>query len=192
MRLYTVFNLEQTDLAGDDRWSSDEPREAVEPIQAVQDLYEGYADAPELLYRPQDRAYYEPLRDRIVLPEADQFNGAEQWAATLCHELTHSTGHSSRLDRFGRNGEPQHFGSERYAKEELVAELGASMLLGIAGVDWESEQSAAYVASWLKALKGDRSLLVGAAQQAQKAVDRIIGAEAGASVAGKEDATAAA
>lgn len=177
MRHFTVFNLEQTegvklparfDLATDDA-------EPVAVDAAVTAVLEGYVDGPTVRYVRQDRAMYSPTDDVITLPELDQFKSSAGFASTAFHELSHSTGHASRLDRFDRSGAPQHFGSERYAKEELVAEMGAAMLGAIASVDVELDQSAAYVANWLEALSNDRSLVVSAAQLAQKAVDRILG-----------------
>ncbi|WP_281277142.1 zincin-like metallopeptidase domain-containing protein [Oceanobacillus piezotolerans] len=86
-----------------------------------------------------------------------------------------STGHSSRLNREGitaHNG----FGSELYSKEELIAELGASMLFGICGIVNETiDNSASYIQSWLRALKEDKTLIISASQQAQKASDYIQG-----------------
>lgn len=177
MRNYTVFNLEQTeDVQLPPRFTREaEDREPVEVDEAVTAILEGYADGPQVRHVRGDRAYYEPARDVITLPELDQFKTAEGFASTALHEITHSTGHSSRLDRFALNGEPQHFGSERYAREELVAEMGAAILATTAGVDLDLNQTAAYVASWLGALRDDKTLVVKAAQQAQRAVDRVLG-----------------
>jgi antirestriction protein ArdC len=101
------------------------------------------------------------------------FRQVEEYYATTFHELTHSTGHASRLKRNGITSATAHFGSEEYSQEELVAEIGASMLTGLAGfVDVTFDNSAAYIQSWLRKLK---TLIVKAASQAQKAVDYILG-----------------
>lgn len=104
-----------------------------------------------------------------------EFENIHEYYSTLFHEMIHSTGHSSRLDREGitaHNG----FGTERYSKEELVAELGASMLCGVSGIDNETiDNSASYIDSWLRVLKEDKTLIVKASQQAQKASDYIQG-----------------
>jgi antirestriction protein ArdC len=178
MRAYTVFNVEQTDGATlpprfvhDD----DETVEAVEPDVALESILAGYVDGPTVKHVTGDLAAYNPGTDVVVLPKLGQFADAAGYANTVLHELTHSTGHASRLDRFVRNGEPQHFGSERYAKEELVAEMGAALLAVEHGVETRLERHAAYVKNWLGALRDDKSLVVKAAQQAQKAVDRIVG-----------------
>ncbi|OUB30704.1 hypothetical protein BK708_10340 [Bacillus thuringiensis serovar yunnanensis] len=104
------------------------------------------------------------------------FPKVEEYYCTLFHEFIHSTGHSSRLKRDGITSATAHFGSEDYSKEELVAEIGASMLTGFAGfVDITFDNSASYIQSWLRNLKNDKTLIVKAASQAQKAVDYILG-----------------
>lgn len=104
------------------------------------------------------------------------FPKVEEYYSTLFHEFIHSTGHSNRLHRDGITSATAHFGSEEYSKEELVAEIGASMLTGLAGfVDITFDNSTAYIQSWLRNLKNDKTLIVKAASQAQKAVDYILG-----------------
>ena len=83
-------------------------------------------------------------------------------------------GHSSRLSRKGIL-EPSYFGSHDYSQEELVAEFGASMLCGFAGIEQKTiENSAAYIQGWLKVLKNDQKLAIMAAGQAQRAADFIL------------------
>lgn len=103
------------------------------------------------------------------------------------HELAHSTGHPSRLNREGYQTAAR-FGSESYSREELVAEFAATFLGHEAGIDPSRvEQSAAYIASWLLALRDDRRLAVVAAAQGQKAADHVLGRERGAADAGAAD-----
>jgi antirestriction protein ArdC len=88
--------------------------------------------------------------------------------------MGHSTGHSSRLHRENFDG-VQAFGGESYSKEELVAELTAAYLSGVAGIERETiPNSAAYLKSWIARLRGDSKLIVGAASQAQRAADYIL------------------
>ena len=97
----------------------------------------------------------------------------------MFHELSHATGHASRV---GRKGilEPSYFGSHEYSKEELVAEMSAAFLCGHTGIENKTiENSAAYIAGWLKALKNDKTLLVHAAAQAQNAADYILNRKGG-------------
>ena len=120
------------------------------------------------------QAYYSPRQDMVGMPEPKRFKTEDGYHATLFHELVHSTGHEKRLKRQSiteRNG----FGSDPYCKEELVAELGSAFLCGQAGiVERTIDGSAAYVENWLQQLKSDKTLIVYAAAQAQKAADFIL------------------
>jgi hypothetical protein len=101
---------------------------------------------------------------------------SEDYHHTLFHEMTHATGHGSRLDRDGVTN-PIKFGSERYSKEELIAELGAAFLSNEAGIldQVRFDNSAAYLESWIKNLKDDPTLIVSAASQAQRGFDWVTG-----------------
>ena len=101
----------------------------------------------------------------------------ENYYGTLFHELTHSTGHKSRLARKGIVDADASFGDDKYGREELVAEMGAAFLCGHAGIDNTLDNSAAYLAGWLKIIKGDPKLVIQAAGAAQKAADLILGVE---------------
>jgi antirestriction protein ArdC len=121
-----------------------------------------------------DRACYSPTLDQIKLPKRNAFKSPEEFYCTAFHELAHASGHSSRL---GRKGvlEPSYFGSHDYSQEELVAEFGASMLCGFAGIEQQTlDNSAAYIQGWLKVLRGDKKLAIIAAGQAQLAADYIL------------------
>src|SRR2546427_8482506 len=111
------------------------------------------------------------------MPSRNAFTLAEEYYSTLFHELTHSTGHPSRIGREGIE-KLNTFGSESYSKEELVAEMGAAMLAGVAGIERRTiANSAAYLKSWIDVLKGDSRIAVFAASAAQKAADYILGSE---------------
>jgi antirestriction protein ArdC len=170
LRYYRVFNVEQTEGIADKLGLGDaSPR--VASLDQCQAILDGMPNPPAI---KQDwRAWYRPSTDSIGIPARTAFNSAEEYFSTLYHELIHSTGHASRI---GRDGIEQlnTFGSESYSKEELVAELGASMLSGIAGIAPKTiENSAAYLQTWITALRGDSKLIVSAASQAQKAADYI-------------------
>ena len=121
------------------------------------------------------RAYYSPLEDYVGMPDRERFDSEPGYFATIFHELVHATGHKSRLKRPSiteRNG----FGSDPYCKEELIAELGSAFLCGHAEiVERTIDNSAAYLKGWLEQLRNDRTLIVQAAAQAQKAADFILG-----------------
>lgn len=123
------------------------------------------------------RAFYNPSADAVTLPLMDQFFEVSEYYSTAFHELTHSTGHTSRLNRLSKTA---HFGNEEYSKEELVAEIGAAALVNHVGLETPSSfrNSAAYVQSWLKALSNDKRMIVSAAGQAEKAVRLILNEEA--------------
>ena len=106
------------------------------------------------------------------MPQREAFDTADNFYSVLFHELTHATGHTSRLNRLT---EQAAFGSSTYAKEELVAELGAAFLGANVGLVNTLEQSASYIQGWLKALKDDRRLVLSAAGKAQAAADLILG-----------------
>ena len=120
-----------------------------------------------------DRACYNPGSDRIRLPERDQFPEALGYYHTALHELGHATGHTSRLSRHDKS-EWSAFGTQRYAREELVAEITAMMAGAELGTGSTPQHGAAYVANWLTALKNDTKEIVKAAAAAQKAANWII------------------
>lgn len=123
-----------------------------------------------------DEAYYSPAQDLIHLPMRKQFDKTAEYYSTAFHESVHSTGHKSRLDRL-TTGRAAAFGGQEYSKEELVAELGAASICHALGIETESsfKNSVAYVQSWLKALRNDKRMIVGAASKAEKAVALIFG-----------------
>jgi len=117
-----------------------------------------------------DRAYYSPSDDYVAMPHKTQFNNEASYYATLLHELSHWSGHKSRLDRdlSGR------FGNEAYAAEELIAELSAAFLCARYSITGELRHSS-YIASWLRVLKNDNKAIFKAAALAQKSADYLAG-----------------
>jgi len=171
LKTYVVFNAEQAD--GLPELEREELREH-EADERAEALVAGFkaAGGPGIFHE-YDRAFYRPSADLVGMPKPEQFESSESYYTTLFHELVHSTGHEKRT---GRVEEWTTFGSDPYAKEELVAEMGASMLAGLAGLEMAGgEQSAAYVANWLQRFKNDRKLVIQAAAAAQKAADMIAG-----------------
>lgn len=172
-RYYKVFNIEQCDgieVPQSSELDFVEDRNA-EKVMAL------YADCPPIAHGG-DSARYSPLADAITMPTKGQFDSVNSYYLTLFHESIHSTGHKSRLDRlkigcFERT-------QATYAFEELVAELGANFLAHEAGIDPSGlfDNSAAYIAGWLKALQNDTKLIVSAASHAQKAVEYMQGVTA--------------
>ena len=102
-----------------------------------------------------------------------QFSATAEYYSTAFHELTHSTGHVSRLNRLERTA---FFGTEAYSKEELVAEIGASALVNHAGLEtsYSLRNNVAYNQNWLSVLKNDKRFIVSATSKAEKAVELIL------------------
>jgi len=178
LRYFSVFNAEQAD--GLPAWchpALEEISNDVQPIEACESIVSGYVGRPMIQHRGA-QASYSPHHDVVTMPARETFKTAEGYYSTLFHELGHSTGHAKRLAR-PTLMEFHRFGDESYSKEELVAEMGAAMLCGLAGIEQTTvPMSAAYVASWLKVLRGDSKLVVQAAAQAQRAADLIAGTQA--------------
>jgi len=184
LRYYTVFNLEQCEGI-----KSPEPAPVINPIDQCESIVEQMPNHPK--FGQDSRACYRPSIDTVGMPARSAFHSAEEYYSTFFHELTHSTGHPSRVGREGiMNHNP--FGSEDYSKEELVAEMGAAMLCGVTGIASRTlDNSAAYLQSWINKLKSDSRLIVSASSQAQKAADYILARTAGeADTKGENEAEA--
>ena len=157
LKTYTVFNADQVDGL-----------ELPAPIERTMNesiaSCEAFIKAQRAIIKHGgNRAFYVPSADYIQLPELDQFKSSADYYATSLHELSHWTGHESRLNRdfSGR------FGNEAYAFEELVAELGSAMLCAHNKIDGQL-QHASYIDSWLKVLKDDPKNILKASALAQK------------------------
>ena len=139
-----------------------------EAVHLVEEAEAFFASTGAVFRHGGNRAFYAPSQDAIQLPPPEAFRDAESYAAIKAHELIHWTGHESRMAReFGKQ-----FGDTAYAREELVAELGAAFLCADLGITPEPrEDHAAYLASWLKVLKEDKRAIFSAAAHAQRAAD---------------------
>jgi len=172
LKYYAVFNTAQVE--GVAVPTLEQPIFEHTPIEVCEKVVGNYPNRPTLLHGD-SRAYYRPSTDCIVMPDMTAFPQLSCYYSTLFHELTHSTGHSDRLNR-PTLVDAVAFGSVNYAKEELIAEMGAAYLCGVCGIANETiNNSAAYLKGWLKVLRDDPKMLVQAAGQAQRAVDHILG-----------------
>ena len=173
LRYYSVFNADQVEGIA----VPEEAPRPFNPVEHAEGIISAMPSCPEIQHRG-DRAYYSPRLDQVVLPPKGIFDSENGYYSVAFHELTHSTGHSSRLHRFDTE-DLAPFGSTDYSKEELVAELGASFLCAEAGIDGAViPNSAAYIQNWLGAMRNDKRMVVLAAAQAQKAADYILDREA--------------
>src|ERR1700733_15647022 len=167
LRCYNVFNLEQCEGI-----KFPDPVRAINPIEPCESIVRAMPNPPG--FAQDARACYRPSTDTVGMPARSAFLAAEEYYSTLFHEITHSTGPPSRLGRDGiMNHDP--FASEGYSKEELVAEMGAAMLCGAAGIESRTlGNSAAYLRAWISKLRADSRLIISAASQAQKAADYVL------------------
>ena len=168
MRLAHVFNAEQIDgmppleLTGQSfEW---------EPIEKAENILS--ASGATIKHAQSNRAFYRPMTDSIHLPPRENFEEPGLYYGTALHELGHWTGHGSRMEReFGP------FGSEKYAREELRAEIASWMLGQDIGIPHSPEQHAAYVQSWVKVLEEDPYEIVRACRDAEQIKEYVLGME---------------
>jgi len=177
LKTITVFHIDQCDGI-QPRWAQGESRPHADIVEAGEAVIREYKTRTGLRidHIMGDEASYSPALDRIRMPLREQFTNTAEYYSTLFHESVHSTGHPSRLNRFNERGNGG-FGSESYSKEELVAELGASILCHDLGIETNKSfrNTAAYIQSWIGALRNDKTLIVSAAGKADKAVNMIYG-----------------
>jgi len=175
LRYYNVFHINQCEGLQPRFAENPTSGEHLSPDEAAERIVESYMQRSgvRLTIQHSDRAFYNPGADSVTVPELAQYTSVSEYYSTLFHELTHSTGHESRLNRLSKEAS---FGSELYSKEELIAELGAAFLVNHVGLETDDSflNSAGYIQSWLKALKDDKRLIVSAAGKADKAVAMIL------------------
>lgn len=175
MKYYRVYNACQ--VVGLDEFvpvdSESEPyQHEDEDYPVAERVVDGYVgECGVTIGHHGDRAFYAPQADIIQMPERSQFVSLAAYYQTLFHEIIHSTGHVSRQDRLG---EKSGFGSDAYAKEELVAEFGAAFLSANSDVPLREEESAAYLKGWAAKCKDDPGMLVTAVNAAQRAADFVL------------------
>jgi len=163
LKVFSVFNAQQCDNVPQEE--KPEPLPLPERNARVDAFIAG--TGADVRKDAQGRAFFVPSQDFIGMPDLSLFDDAEGYYSTLLHELTHWTGHKSRLDRDQSDG----FGGTDYAKEELIAELGSVFLCADLGVEDQPQANhAKYLNSWMQGLKDDKKLIISAASKAKKAV----------------------
>ena len=172
LRYYYVFNIAQIDNFPE-VITIPIPPETIANITACDEIIERMPNCPTIKHHKQS-AYYAPKEDYINMPKQGSFNSLTSYYGTLFHELIHSTGHQSRLNR-KEVVESNKYGSEMYSIEELTAEIGACYLNSIAGIlNPEFDNSVSYIKGWIEKLRNDKRMIVYASSQAQKATDYIL------------------
>lgn len=174
LRYYNVFHIRQCEGL-EVKYIKLLPHGAAED-RTADTIIRGYTTRENVQFHHSEgnRAFYCPTDDCITVPTIAQFSNTAEYYSTVFHELVHSTGHSQRLNRMDKTA---FFGSEAYSKEELVAEIGAAVLVNCAGLETASSfrNNAAYIQNWLSVLKNDKRFIVSAAGKAEKAVRWILG-----------------
>lgn len=173
LRYYTVFSV--GDVEGITVPITSEIPSVHTSIEIADKLITEMPDAPTIVHEGA-HAFYSPVKDSVTVPPKEKFFASEAYYGTLFHELIHSTGHKSRLARKGVT-DSDGFGSQLYGEEELIAEMGAAYLCGIAHINSVLENNAAYIKGWMDSIKANPKLLISAAGKAQRAVDFITGKE---------------
>lgn len=176
LRYYNVFHVDDIDGI-EPKIKPVEPDTNIKPDEKAEAVKDGYVkrSGVKLHIRKSNSAYYRPSTDEIVVPKIDQYEHVAEYYSTMFHEMTHSTGHKSRLNRI----DSTKFASHEYSKEELVAEMGAASLVNYCGLETESsfKNSVAYIQGWIEKLKNDSRMAVSAANQAEKVFKMIVGEE---------------
>lgn len=183
LRYYKVFHI--SDCKGiESKMESKPVTVASEPIERAEEIINSYVERQEGLKfkndEPSNRAFYRPSDDLVVVPMLSQYSVTEEYYSTVFHEFTHSTMTESRCNR-KKGNKMTAYGSADYSREELVAELGSTMLCTIAELNSEKafKNSVAYIQGWLQALANDNKMIVWAASRAERAARYIIGKKGG-------------
>jgi antirestriction protein ArdC len=170
---YNVFNLEQTEGIDIQKYISIFPVKNNNSLDTCELVINNMPNPPRITH-DQPGAFYVPYHDRVNVPDIRCFDNSEEYYATTFHELGHSTGHTSRLNRFTDNDSV--YANKSYNYEELVAEMTATFLCSHCGINQNVENSVAYLTGWAKFLKENRkTTLFGAATKAQAAASYILG-----------------
>ena len=174
LRYYNVFHISQVDGVE----LKEEELPEVEPIESAEKIKRDYVEREhiKILEYATNEAFYSPTGDFIQVPEKGQYKDVNEFYATLYHEMVHSTGHKSRLNRLEKDA---HFGNGVYSREELCAELGSAFLMNLLGLENKKtfRNNAAYIQNWMQVLKNDPRFIVSAAGKAEKAVKFIMNEE---------------
>ncbi len=166
-----LFNIEQTEglEAFNETLLETEPSDPFHANTFAENLL--LSSGARIVHRPADEAFYHPIKDLIQLPTKAQFHDEGGYYATALHELSHWSGHASRLQREGVVS-PSPFGKPGYAFEELVAEMGAAFLCAHCGIQGELRHEG-YIESWLSLLKADKRAIFRASGHARCASEYL-------------------
>ena len=174
LRYYNVFHISQCEGIASRCIIS--PVSAPAADETAESIISSYLkrSGVRLYHKDISSAFYRPSDDSITLPYRERFRNTAGYYGTAFHEIAHSTGHHSRLNRIDSTA---HFGSSEYSKEELVAEIASAALANHAGLETADSfrNNAAYIQNWLQVLKNDKRFIISASGRAEKAVNFILG-----------------
>ena len=181
LRYYRVFNLDQTedidpkklpkDIVPEDK---ENPLINFTPIEICEKIVANMPKKPKYQETNKRRAYYVPSTDVVHMPLREVFLTEEEFYSTQFHELAHSTGHMDRLNRPGI-AKFDFKGTDKYAEEELISEMTATIICGMAGIENKTiENSLAYIEGWRRQFKNDMSVIFRSATAAKKASEFIL------------------
>lgn len=173
-----VFHIDDVENVKPLNFEDITPKKEFNSIQEAESLMLNYCDREKIrIHYSENQAYYKPFEDCINLPERFKFKNKAEFYSTAFHEIVHSTGHQTRLNR--DDGMISIFGTEDYSKEELIAEIGSATILNMLNIETNSSftNSVAYIQAWIKKLKNDNKLIISASSKAEKAVNFIITGE---------------
>ncbi len=163
IRYYRVYNLDQTEGITP-KWENETPKYDNDPIANCEQIVSEMRELPEMQWGM--NPCYMPSPDKIGMPKIDKFETAQEYYAAYFHEMAHSTKHMQRMNR----------DKHTYAKEELIAEMSACFLCGMAGIDTQTiDNQASYLKTWAERIRGENvKMIVQAASEAQKVSDWIL------------------
>lgn len=173
LRYYKIFNIAQCRDIPEHLIPKIDSATKIDPILECEAILNTMPDMPLISFQGK-QAYYNIEKDEIVLPKMKSFRTSESYYSTVYHELVHSTGAEKRLGRKTLT-DMVPFGTESYAMEELIAEMGSAYLCRFSGIlPAEIDNKVAYLDNWLGIFKKDKRFIISAFGQAQKAVDFIL------------------
>lgn len=173
LRYYRVFSLDDVEGIESKQTIKEHENFTIEKCENIVNDYINRSGVTLKNNKRSARAYYAPSTDSITLPQLEQFTSSQHYYATAFHEMAHSTGHKTRLNRLSKKA---HFGNEEYSREELTAEITSAMLCKYSGIDTAEikDNAVAYIGGWLKALKEDKNMIIVASAKAEKAYNMIL------------------
>lgn len=176
LKYYHVFNI--ADIDGIESKITDIPVNNLQPNEMAEEIITNYVTREKLKFyndQPSNKAFYSYDCDSVTVPMLGQYKQVEEYYSTCFHEFTHSTMTVNRCNRMAENTGSR-FGNQPYAREELVAEIGAAFLISHCHMESNKafKNTVAYIQSWRNTIAKDNKLIVTAAAKAERAAKYIL------------------